>query len=320
MDVCLMIEGQEDVTWDQWVSLALACEEHGFDSLFRSDHYLSFGHPADYGALDAWATLAALATKTERIRLGTMVSPVTFRHPSVLAKSVVTVDYASGGRVELGMGTGWHEGEHRAYGFPFPPMKERMDLLAEQVEIVHRLWDRDKDAVTFEGRHFRLESAPGLPKPLQDPHPPLILGGDAGPRSLRLAALWADEYDTTFTSAEECRDKRDRLSAACEAIDRDPGTVRFSLMTTTIVGADEKELHGRVRRLLDMRNDSSDPAAWIEKVGQERIVGTVDQVLERLARYADAGLDRVMMQHLLHDDLEALALIGQEVIPEASKL
>jgi alkanesulfonate monooxygenase SsuD/methylene tetrahydromethanopterin reductase-like flavin-dependent oxidoreductase (luciferase family) len=150
MDVCLMIEGQEDVTWDQWLALAAACDEHGFEALFRSDHYVSFGHPGEWGSLDAWTTLAALAPHTERIRLGALVSPVTFRHPSVLAKSVVTADHASGGRVELGMGAGWFEEEHRAFGFPFPETSERWSVLEEQVEIVHRLWDRDEEGVTFE--------------------------------------------------------------------------------------------------------------------------------------------------------------------------
>ena len=143
MDVCLMIEGQEGVTWDQWVSLARACETFGYEGLFRSDHYLSFSHPHERGALDAWATLAALGAITERIRLGSMVSPVTFRHPAELAKSVVTADHASRGRVELGMGAGWFEREHRAFGFPFPATRERMDILTEQVEIVHRLWGAD---------------------------------------------------------------------------------------------------------------------------------------------------------------------------------
>ena len=169
MDVCLMIEGQENVTWEQWIGLALACEEHGFQGLFRSDHYLSFGHPAEYGSMDAWATLSALADRTDRIRLGTLVSPVTFRHPSELAKAVVTVDHVSGGRIELGMGAGWHEGEHRAYGFPFPPDGERFDILEEQVEIVHRLWDVDEQEVNFEGKHYRLEGCHALPKPVQDP-------------------------------------------------------------------------------------------------------------------------------------------------------
>jgi F420-dependent oxidoreductase-like protein len=318
MEICLMIEGQEDVTWEQWTAIALACEEHGFDGLFRSDHYLSFGHPTEYGSLDAWTTLAALGSITERIRLGTLVSPVTFRHPSNLAKTVVTADHASGGRVELGMGAGWFEDEHRAYGFAFPPVAERFAMLEEQVEIVHRTWDRGEPAVTFEGAHYRLQDCPALPKPLQDPHPPLIIGGDGGPRSLRLAARWADEYNVNGVGPDRCREVREALSAASEAEGRDMGAIRLSLMNTTLIGADRAELEGRARLLLERRGDTSDPADWIARVREERIVGTVPEVLERLRAFAGAGIDRVMMQHLLHTDLEALALIGREVIPEAA--
>lgn len=320
MDLFLMIEGQEGVTWDQWLSLALACEEHGFDGLFRSDHYLSFEHPRDRGSLDAWTTLAALGAMTERIRLGTMVSPVTFRHPAVLAKSVVTVDHASDGRVELGMGAGWFEREHSAYSFPFPPIADRMDILVEQVEIVHRLWDRDEDEVTFEGKHYRLESCPGLPKPLHEPHPPLIVGGGAGPRSVALAARWADEYDVVFVDPATARDRRDRISAACETIDRDPGEVRFSLLSRTVVGSDEGDLERRASALMTREAQSGDVEAFIDELRSNQLVGTVDQVLERLEEYAGAGVERVFMQHLVHEDLEMVALIGSEIIPEAAAL
>src|SRR5438093_13761240 len=151
-----MIEGQEGVTWEQWLALAGACEKHGVGTLFRSDHYVSFSAPDRAGSLDAWTTIAALAARTETLRLGTLVSPATFRHPSVLAKSVVTADHVSGGRVELGMGAGWHDGEHRAFGFPFPAPSERVSMLAEQIEVVHRLWDRDEDRVTFEGSYYQV--------------------------------------------------------------------------------------------------------------------------------------------------------------------
>jgi F420-dependent oxidoreductase-like protein len=318
MEICLMIEGQEDVSWEQWTAIAHACEEHGFHGLFRSDHYLSFGHPTEYGSLDAWTTLAALGPITERIRLGTLVSPVTFRNPSNLAKSVVTADHASGGRVELGMGAGWFEDEHRGYGFPFPPVAERFAMLEDQVEIVHRLWDRDEPSVTFEGAHYSVQDVHALPRPVQDPHPPLIIGGDAGPRSLRLAAQWADEYNVNGVGPDQCRRARDELSRASEAAGRDGAAIRLSLMNTTFIGSDRAELEARVRRLLAGRGDTSDPADWIARVREERIVGTVPEVLERLQAFAEAGIERVMMQHLLHDDLEALALIGQEVIPEAA--
>ena len=201
MRVCLMIEGQEDVTWDQWLALAGACEEHGLEGLFRSDHYESVMGMRERGSLDAWATLAALAARTSRIRLGTLVSPATFRHPSVLAKNVATVDHVSGGRVELGLGAGWHEGEHRAYGFEFPPTPTRMERLAEQLEIVTRSWT--EDAFSFQGRHYQVQDLRALPKPVQRPRPTLLVGGGAGPKSLGLAARWADEYNTTGVPLEE---------------------------------------------------------------------------------------------------------------------
>jgi F420-dependent oxidoreductase-like protein len=320
MRVCLMIEGQEGVTWEQWVALALACEEHGFDALFRSDHYVSFGHEEEWGSMDAWATLNALAARTERIRLGTLVSPVTFRHPSELAKSVVTADHVSGGRVELGMGAGWFKGEHRAFGFPFPQTAERFDILEEQVEIVHRLWSKDEPEVTFEGRHYRLESCHALPEPVQDPHPPLILGGDAGPRGARLAARWADEYNVNGIGPEECRIRRDRLSQACEVIGRDPATLGFSLMNFTLLGLDQADLKRRAERLMERQGRTGDVAGYLASLGSDRIAGTVHEVVDRLGAYAEAGVQRVMLQHLQHDDLEAVALIGSQVIPMVADL
>jgi F420-dependent oxidoreductase-like protein len=318
--VCLMIEGQEDVAWEQWVGAALAAEEHGFEALFRSDHYLSFEHPTERGALDAWTTLAALAARTERIRLGTLVSPITFRHPSLVAKSVISADHVSGGRVELGMGAGWFGREHAAFGFAFPATKVRYDELEESVEIVHRLWDRDEAAVSFDGDHFRLDAVTCLPRSVQEPHPPLILGGDAGPRSARLAARWADEYNLVNASPEQVVDRRARLDAACRSIDRDPSTLVRSLMITTLVGADRAELEDRAGRLMAWEGDGRDGAAYLAEDDPYRLVGTTEQVLERLAVYAGAGIERIMLQHLLHDDLEAVALIGRDVIPAAATL
>jgi len=315
-----MIEGQEGVGWDQWVALARACERYGLHGLFRSDHYLSFDDPRGRGALDAWTTLAALAAVTERIRLGTMVSPVTFRHPALLAKSVVTADHVSGGRIELGMGAGWFEQEHRAYGFPFPSDAERIEILSEQVEIVHRLWDRDEDEVSFEGTHYRLEACPALPKPVQEPHPPMILGGGAGPRAAALAARWADEYNITSSSPEDAAGARRRLSNACEAIGRDPSTLRLSLMTGVVVGRDRRELEARASALMEREGESGDPGEAIERWSADGFAGTADQVLERLARYAEAGVRRVMLQHLVHEDLETVELIGTEIVPGAAGL
>jgi F420-dependent oxidoreductase-like protein len=315
-----MVEGQEGVTWPQWVELARACERYAFAALFRSDHYLSFDDPERRGALDAWATLAALAPITERVGLGTLVSPATFRHPSVLAKSVVTVDHASGGRAELGMGAGWFEREHAAFGFPFSGDRERLDVLAEQVEIVHRLWDRSEDEVTFEGAHYRLDACRSLPYPIQEPHPRLLLGGGAGPRAAALAARWADEYNVVYETVDACAAARERLTRACEAIDRDPASLGFSLMTTFAIGTDAGDLERRARRLMERLGESGDPESFLSGWIAERLVGTVDEVLEQLAAYAAVGIRRVMLQHLFHEDLDTLALIGERIVPAAAAL
>ena len=320
MDICLMIEGQEGVTWDQWVSLARACEEHGYEGLFRSDHYLSFWGPRERGALDAWATLAALGAITERIRLGSMVSPVTFRHPSELAKVVVTADHASRGRVELGMGAGWFEGEHVAFGFSFPPTPERVDRLTEQVEIVHRLMSGDGAVINFEGEHYRLEACPAFPAPFQDPHPPLIVGGGAGPRSAALAARWADEYDTVYVSPAEARERFDSVSAACEAIGRDPASVRHSELLKVVAGVHEAQVRRRAAEQMGWQNEEGDVEAYLADLRATGLAGTPDEIVEQLAAYAEAGVQRVLVHQLVHTDLEAVELIGREVVPAAANV
>jgi F420-dependent oxidoreductase-like protein len=320
MDVCLMIEGQEGVTWDEWVALARACESAGFEGLFRSDHYLSFSHPGERGALDAWATVNALAAVTERIRLGTMVSPVTFRHPAELAKVAVTADHVSGGRVELGMGAGWFEREHEAFGFPFPATRERFGLLEEQVEIVHRLWGANGDTVDFDGRHYRLESCPALPAPVQVPHPPLIVGGDAGSRSAALAARWADEYDVVYVDPAGAAARVRRVSEACEAIGRDPETVRRSMLIKAIVGADESEVRERAAALMAWQGEDGDADAFLEDLRAHHLAGTAEQVLERLAAFAAAGIQRVLVHQLVHTDLASVEMIGREIVQEAARL
>ena len=304
-----MVEGQEDVTWERWVALARACEEHGLDGLFRSDHYLSvFTDPAR-GSLDAWATLAGLAAITDRIRLGTLVSPVTFRHPSVLAKQVTTVDHISGGRVELGLGAGWHVPEHRAYGFDYPEDRVRMELLAEQLEIVHRSWS--EAPLTFEGRHYRVERLHALPRPLQDPHPPLIVGGHGGRRSAALAARWADEYNMISADPAECARLRAAVEDAWEVEGRDPATLRFSLMTGSVVGEDRAEVLDRARAVMATVRETGDPEAFLRGRADTWVVGTVDQARERLRELEGAGVDRVMLQHLAPDDLGMVELLGR---------
>ena len=300
-----MIEGQEGVTWPQWVALAHACEAHGIPALFRSDHHLSVMGAEARGSLDAWATIAALAAETSTLRLGTLVSPVTFRHPSALAKLVTTADHVSGGRVELGLGAGWNEREHAAYGFPFPPLKVRMDMLAEQLEIVHGQWTASP--FSFAGEHYRLEELDAQPKPVQTPHPPLLMGGQAGPRAAALAARWADEYNTVFAGFDDVVARKGRIEAACEAAGRDP--IPVSLMTGVLVGRDRAEYEDR-RRLLAERVGTEPGEIWL--------TGSVEEVAERLGAFRDAGLRRVMCQQLLHDDLDMLALIGEVLAPHVA--
>jgi F420-dependent oxidoreductase-like protein len=312
MDLCLMIEGQNGVTWEQWVALARACEEHGIGTLFRSDHELNLDGREERGSLDAWTTLAALGAVTTTLRLGTLVSPVTFRHPSLLAKAVTVADHVSGGRVELGLGAGWNEREHAAFGFRFPPVPERMELLAEQIEIVCGHW---RDGVfSFRGTHYEIDALDAQPKPVQRPRPPLILGGNAGPRAAALAARFADEYNTAFATAEVARERRARIAAACEAAGREP--IPFSDMTTVLVGADRAELRDRARRLAEfMGEDAADPDRWLAQAPESWIAGTVDEVAARLDELAAVGVTRVMCQHLLHDDLDAVELLGRKVAP-----
>ncbi len=320
MQLTLMIEGQEGVGWGQWTALAAACERNGFDGLFRSDHYASFAEPGERETLDAWATLAALAAVTSRIRLGALVSPATFRHPSVLAKMVATVDHVSEGRIELGLGAGWHEGEHLAFGFPFPPVADRIAMLEEQVEIMHLLWDRTRPEVTFAGEYYRLQGATALPRPYQDPHPPLILGGAARARSAALAARRADEYNLVAVDVATARERGSRIAAACEAVGRDPAQVRLSLMTTVVVGETGAEVNERAAELMRWQGESGDPGAYVESLRSDRLVGTPEQILERLAAYADVGIRRTHLQHLLHHDLEQVDLLGEAVVAEASRL
>ncbi len=312
MRICLMVEGQEDVTWDDWVALAGACERGGLEGLFRSDHYSSVFAVEGRGSLDAWATINALAAVTQRIRLGTMVSPSTFRHPSELARVACTADHVSGGRIELGLGAGWNEGEHRALGFPFYDKPTRIKLFAEQLEIVHRQWT--EDAFSFAGEHYALEDCRALPRPLQTPHPPIIVGGAAKPGTVGPAVRFADEYNTTYPTPDEVRERRARVLEACERAGRDPSGMTFSIMTGIVVASDRSELLERARRTMQRTLETGDPLAWLsEQQAAGWIVGTVDEVAGQMRALADAGVERFFLQHLDHTDLDTVGLLAGEV-------
>jgi alkanesulfonate monooxygenase SsuD/methylene tetrahydromethanopterin reductase-like flavin-dependent oxidoreductase (luciferase family) len=278
-----MIEGQEGVTWPQWVALAEAAEQAGLDGLFRSDHYRSIGRGDPAGSLDAWATLAGLAARTERIRLGTMVSPVTFRPASVLAKNVTTVDHISNGRVELGIGAGWYEAEHETYGFPFLTSRRRLDELDRQLAEITRQWTEAPDV---------------WPKPVQQPRPPIIVGGGAKPRTVRAAVAHADEYNTVFPTVDDVRERKAVLDDAAAAAGREP--LRFSMMIGCVAARNGAELDARLRAFRELTGRDAPPLA-----------GTIDELADRLREYERAGIERAMLQHLVHEDVEMVHVLGE---------
>jgi F420-dependent oxidoreductase-like protein len=302
MQLGLMIEGQEGVTWQDWCALADACEEHGVETLFRSDHYISQGDEAHNVAHDAWTTIAALAARTTTLRFGTLVSPATFRAPGLLANAAATADHVSGGRIELGLGAGWNEREHRAYGFPFPETKTRVEMLAEQVEIVHRLWTEER--VDFQGRRYTLEDAPAQPKPVQQPRPPLLVGGSGGRGTVEPALRFADEYNTPFVSPEDAATIREKTRP-----------LRFSVMTGFLVAETNEDLRERANELYGRRPREQSFDDWLGTYSERCVVGSLDEVVARLREYEGAGCDRVMLQHLLHTDLEPVRLLGRELAP-----
>ena len=301
-----MIEGQEGVTWGDWVALASACEDHGVEALFRSDHYVS-GFDESRPVLDAWATITGLAARTTKLELGTLVSPATFRHPAVLARSAATADEISGGRVTLGMGAGWMEREHDAYGFEFGTTRERVAQLGEQLEIVHGLLHDER--VNFDGTHYKLHDAPGLSRPGL----PVLVGGSAKPGTAGPAVRFADEYNALFGTLDEVRQRKQLLDEACERGSRDPSTLRYSLMAPCIIGHTDNEVSQSARRVGARFGRS--PEEVLERYVEHGPVGTIAQAVERLKQIEEIGYERVMLQHLAHDDLDTVALIGRELAP-----
>ena len=308
MDLRIFTEPQQGATYDQLLAVAQATETHGFDAFFRSDHYLKMGSVSGLpGPTDAWITLAGLARETSTIRLGTLVTAMTFRHPGPLAISVAQVDHMSDGRVELGIGTGWYEQEHSAYGIPFPPLGQRFEHLEEQLAAITGMWETpDGDTFTMDGTHYQFTDSPALPKTSQRPTPPIIIGGGGPRRTPRLAATYADEFNLPFAPVERFAAQRERVSAACEAIDRDPASMVWSVALVMCCGADDAEVDRRAARI-------GREAAELRANGA---AGTPDEVLAKLRTYADAGAQRVYLQVLDLDDLDHLALVADQVQPE----
>jgi F420-dependent oxidoreductase-like protein len=290
--------------------VATTAEAEGFDAFFRSDHYLRMGagDPGP-GPSDAWTTLAGLARDTTTIRLGTLVSSLTFRTPGVLAIQVANVDAMSGGRVELGLGTGWFAQEHQAYGIDFPPLGERFERLDEQLQILTGLWTTPKgETFTHEGTHYHLTNSPALPKPVQQPHPPIVIGGGGPRRKPRIAATYGSEYNLPFQSPENVAAAFARVRRACERRDRDPDDLVYSAAVVVCCGTDEAEVTKRAANI----------GRAPDELRKNGAAGTPDEVVAKLERYAEAGASRIYLQVLDVDDLDHVRLLGREVLPRVS--
>jgi F420-dependent oxidoreductase-like protein len=310
MKLRIFTEPQQGADYDTLRRVALAAEELGFDAFFRSDHYLKMGEGSGLpGPTDAWVTLAGLALETSRIRLGTLVTAATFRLPGPLAVTVAQVDQMSGGRVEFGLGTGWFEAEHTAYGIPFPPLGERFGRLEEQLAIITGLWGTEEGKTfSFEGEYYQLSDSPGLPKPAQRPRPPVLLGGAGPRRTPRLAARFADEFNVPFHTLTDSAAAFARVREACEAAGRYPASMIYSVAQTVCCGKDEAEFRRRAEAI------GMKPEDFRE--GERGLGGTPGEVAAKIAQFADIGADRVYLQVLDLTDLDHLELLASDVLPQ----
>ena len=308
MDFRVFTEPQQGASYDELLAVAQATEQLGFDAFFRSDHYLRMGDgDPGYGPTDAWTTLAGLARETSRIRLGTLVSSVTYRYPGVLAIQVAQVDQMSGGRAELGLGTGWFEEEHRAYGIPFPP--KRFDLLEEQLEIVTSLWATEPgETYSFAGEHYTLENSPALPKPVQSPLP-VIVGGKGAKRTPLLAARFATEFNVPFPDPGTLPGLFENVRRSCVELGRDPDDMVYSAALIAVAGADEAEFARRAAAI------GREPA----ELRENGLAGTASEIVDKLGALREQGMERVYLQILDLGDLDHLDFIAREVVPQLAE-
>jgi F420-dependent oxidoreductase-like protein len=316
MQLRVFTEPQQGASYAALLAVARAAEDLGFDGFFRSDHFLAdsnfpvTGPGGLPGPSDAWITLAGLARETRRLRLGTLMTSATFRHPGPLAVAVAGVDEMSGGRIELGIGTGWYEAEHRAYGIPFPEQAERFERLAEQLQVITGLWATPPGRpFSFSGRYYQLAESPALPKPVQ-PRPPIIVGGTGPRRTPHLAACHADEFNIPYPDLEAAAAQFGRVRAACEAVGRDPDTIRLSATLPVCCGRDDREVARRAETL------GREPAD-LRRAG---LAGTPGEVLEAAGRYAAIGAEQLYLALLDLADLDQLALVAEQVLPGAAAI
>jgi F420-dependent oxidoreductase-like protein len=299
------VEPQLGATYGQQLRVAQKAEELGFHGFFRSDHLLGMGggDPGP-GPTESWVTLGGLARETSRLRLGTLMTSATFRHPAILAVTVAQVDEMSGGRVELGIGAGWYEAEHEAFALPFPPRGERFDRLEEQIQIITGLWTAD-GPFDFSGRYYQLRNNPALPRPVQRPHPPVIIGGFGPRRTPRLAARYASEYNLFSPTDEEFEERVGNALEACREVGRDPQALRLSVVQTLACGRDEAAARARAAKI----------GRDLDDVRSKDAGGTPAEVIERLNGWATRGVARVYLQLLDINDIDQVELVGSEVLP-----
>jgi F420-dependent oxidoreductase-like protein len=307
MQLRIFTEPQQGADYSTLLRIAKATEDLGFDAFFRSDHYLKMGAVSGLpGPTDAWTTLAALAVQTERIRLGTLVSPVTFRPPGPLAISVAQIDQMSGGRVELGLGTGWFDDEHAAYGLPFPSLGERFAIMEEQLAVITGLWTAPEgEPFSFAGKFYTVADSPGLPKPAQRPRPPVIIGGSGQKRTPRLAAAYADEYNAAFDAVQGTQAAFDRVRAAVERAGRAADSMIYSVAQVVCCGRDEAEIKRRAAAI------GREP----DELRQGGLAGTPAEIVDKIGQFAAIGAQRMYLQVLDLGDIEHLELLAAEVLP-----
>jgi F420-dependent oxidoreductase-like protein len=309
MRLTVFTEPQQGASYDDLLRVARHAEACGFDAFFRSDHYLTIGGSGLPGPTDAWAMLAGLARDTASIRLGTMLTCATFRLPGPLAITVAQVDAMSGGRVEFGLGAGWFEAEHRAYGVPFPATGERFDRLAEQLEIVTGLWSTPVgEAYSFHGKHYELVDSPALPKPAQIPRPPVIVGGRGPRRTPALAARFADEFNAPFRSPAETRTVFESVAAACQAMGREPASLRLSAAQVLCCGRTDAEVRRRAEAI----------GEDVEEMKAKGLCGTPGEIVDKIGQLTQIGASRLHLQVLDLTDLDHLDLVAAEVMPQVT--
>ncbi|MEU8085628.1 LLM class F420-dependent oxidoreductase [Micromonospora sp. NPDC049101] len=306
MELRIFTEPQQGASYDQLLAVARCAEDAGYGAFFRSDHYLKMGDvTGEPGPTDAWTTLAGLARDTSCIRLGTLMTAATFRLPGPLAITVAQVDQMSGGRVELGIGTGWYAEEHSAYGIPFPPLAERFDRLEEQLAVITGLWSTPAgQRFEYDGRYYPVRDSPALPKPVQQPRPPILLGGTGPKRTPRLAARYADEFNLPFASVPDTAAQFDRVRAACGEIGRDPAEMVWSNALVLCCGRDDAEVARRAAAI----------GRQPDELRVNGLAGTPGEVLDTIGRYAEIGSQRLYLQVLDLGDLEHLELVAHEVM------